>query len=139
MAGAYALQGLDDNKRADVEAFDGIYVRSFWLHGVATLLIDHVPKKNGISGVYAIGSERKIGGADVHLGFESVISLTRGGRGLYKITTKKDRFGHLPRQKAAELELRSDPVTHAISWTFRAPTPGTERGAFRPTHLMEKV
>jgi hypothetical protein len=41
-AGAYNLQALDDNKRADVETFARIYVRSFWLRGVATILVDHV-------------------------------------------------------------------------------------------------
>ena len=35
-AGAHSLQGLDDNKRSDVEAFTHIYVRSFWLQGVVS-------------------------------------------------------------------------------------------------------
>lgn len=138
-AGAYGLQGLDDNKRADVERFVAIFIRPFWLAGIATLLVDHVVKNVEARGKYAIGSERKIGSADVHLGFEVVAPLSRGGSGLYKITTHKDRGGWLPRPKAAELELRSDPVTHSISHTFRAPRESESDGVFRPTILMERV
>ena len=39
-AGAYSLQGLDDNLRRDVEKFARLYVRTFWLRGVATMLVD---------------------------------------------------------------------------------------------------
>jgi hypothetical protein len=138
-AGAYSLQALDDNKRADVETFARIYVHSFWLREVATIVVDHVTKKANSRGAFAIGSERKVGGADVHLGFEIPLPIKRGGRGLYKIVTHKDRFGHLNRPRAADLELRSDPDTHAISWTFRQPEPTTETTAWQPTHLMEKV
>ena len=114
-AGAYSLQALDDNKRADVETFARIYVHSFWLREVATIVVDHVTKKANSRGAFAIGSERKVGGADVHLGFEIALPIKRGGRGLYKIVTHKDRFGHLDRPMAADLELRSDPDTHALS------------------------
>mgnify|MGYP003532915860 CR=1 FL=1 len=38
---------------------------------------------------------------------------------LVRIDTHKDRAGFLP-DVAAELELESDPDTHAITWTFRA-------------------
>jgi AAA domain-containing protein len=131
-AGAYDLQGLDDNKRSDVERFAGTYVRTFWLRGVATILIDHVVKNADQRGKYAIGSERKIGGADVHLGFEPITALTRGGYGLYRVATHKDRLGHLPRPRAAELELRSDPVTHAITWAFKPPTNGVDAEADDP-------
>jgi GNAT superfamily N-acetyltransferase len=138
-AGAYDLQGLDDNKRADVERFARVFVRSFWWRGVATILLDHVVKNADHRGRYAIGSERKVGGADVHLGFEVVTPLARGGLGLYKLTTHKDRGGWLPRPRAGELELRSDPETHAISWAFRPPAEGEAERGFRPTALMERV
>jgi hypothetical protein len=137
-AGAYDLQGLDDNKRGDVERFARVFVRAFWIRDVATLLLDHVVKNAEARGRYAIGSERKVGGADVHLGFEVVTPLTRGGHGLYRITTHKDRAGWLPRPRAGEFELRSDPETHAISWTFRPPAEDAADG-FRPTVLMERV
>ena len=135
-AGAYDLQGLDDNKRAEVERFAGLYTRRFFLNDIATVLIDHVVKDAKARGRYAIGSERKVGGADVHLGFEPVTPLTRGGSGLVKISTHKDRLGHLPRPKAAELALNSDPETGRISWQLRA---ASREQPWRPTVLMDKV
>jgi hypothetical protein len=136
-AGAYALQGLDDNQRRDVETFARLYVQAFQRRDIASIVLDHVTKKRDDRGQFAIGSERKVGGVDVHLGFETVLPIARGGRGLYKLTTHKDRLGHLPRPKAAEMELRSDAATHAITWTFRPPAPdGT---GWKPTVLMEKV
>jgi hypothetical protein len=96
-AGAYDLAGLDDNKRADVERFASLYVRGFWKAGIATILLDHVVKSTESRGRYAIGSERKLGGCDVHLGFETVKPLHRGSTGLVRVTVHKDRFGHLPR------------------------------------------
>jgi hypothetical protein len=140
-AGAYDLQGLDDNKRADAEKFARIWVRPFWTNGVATLVLDHVVKNSESRGKYAIGSERKVGGVDVHLGFECVFELNRGGHGLYKIVTHKDRGGWLPRPTAGELELWSDPDTHAIRWAFKPPQPPEEETdeGFRPTTLMERV
>ena len=139
-AGAYSLTGLDDNKRADVELWTGVWVKPFWRAGIATIVIDHVVKNADGRGKYAIGSERKVGGIDVHLGFEAVLELNRGGRGLYRIVTHKDRPGYLPRPRAAELDVRSDPDTHALTWTFR-PADDTGDGAdnFRPTGLMERV
>jgi hypothetical protein len=136
-AGAFELASLDDHKRTDVEKFAGLYLRPFWKLGVATITLDHVVKATKDRGGYAIGSERKVGGCDVHLGFEPVRKLTRGGSGLYRIVTHKDRLGRLPRPRAAELELRSDPDTHEITWELRPAELGSDQ--FRPTALMEKV
>ena len=138
-AGGYSLQGLNDNDRTDVETFMRLYVSSFSKRGVASILIDHVGKAVEKRGRFAIGSERKIGFADVHLGFETVVPLQRGRRGLFKITTHKDRLGHLHRPKAAELELRSDPATHELTWTFREPDEASIAGRWRPTVYMERV
>jgi hypothetical protein len=138
-AGAYDLQELDDNKRGDVERFTRFYVNGFWKAGIATIVLDHVTKNVEGRGKYAIGSERKVGGADVHLGFEVVTPIKRGGHGLYKIVTHKDRGGFLKRGKLAEFELQSDPDTHLISWAFKQPVETDEEHPFRPTGLMEKV
>src|SRR5262249_5520639 len=78
-AGAYALQDLDDNKRRDAELWANLWVRPFWQRGTATIVIDHVVKDSERRGKYAIGSERKAGGVDVHLGFETIHELRRGG------------------------------------------------------------
>lgn len=138
-AGAYDLQGLDDNKRADVEKFTRIYVRSFWQAGIATIVLDHVVKNVEGRGNYAIGSERKVGGADVHLGFEVVHPIKRGAKGTYKIVTHKDRGGFLKRGKLAEFELHSHPDSHAITWEFRAPIESDEEHPFRPTVKMQQA
>jgi hypothetical protein len=138
-AGAYGIQGLDDNKRQDVEAFARAWTQPLFQHGIASLVIDHVTKNAETRGRYAIGSERKVGGADVHLGFETVKPITRGGHGLYKIVTHKDRGGWLPRPRAAQLELHSDPDTHALTWTFKAAEDDTADEAWKPTVLMDRV
>jgi hypothetical protein len=139
-AGAYNLSVLDDNKRADVEFFTAIWTRPFWARNITTIVIDHVVKNTDDQGKYAIGSERKVGGVDVHLGFKAVTELRRGRRGTYKITTHKDRPGWLPRPAAGELEITSDPLTHALSWTFDlAQDEGATQAEWRPTVLMERV
>lgn len=139
-AGAYELQELDDNKRVDAELFARALINPLWQQGVASIVLDHVTKNGETRGRYAIGSERKIGGADVHLGFDAIVPLGRGRTGLVKITTHKDRLGYLPRPRAAELELRSDPTTHRIAWTFREATPDSEDGdTWKPSVLMVRV
>jgi hypothetical protein len=137
-AGAYALQGLDDNKRLDVELFAATMIEPFRVRNVTTILLDHVTKNQDNRGAFSIGSERKIGSADVHLGFDPIVPFGRGRHGLIKVTTHKDRFGYLPRPRAAELEIRSDPETHAVTWQFNAPADQDTDG-FRPTKLMERV
>ena len=138
-AGAYDLQELDDNKRGDVERFTRFYVNGFWKAGIATIVLDHVTKNAETRGNYAIGSERKVGGADVHLGFSVVKPISRGTSGLYKLTTHKDRGGCLKRGHLCDFELDSDPETHHFTWEFKAPPKVDEAHPFRPTHLMEKV
>jgi AAA domain len=139
-AGAYDASDLDDNKRADAERFYRGWIAPLFVRGVTTLVLDHVVKNSDARGRYAIGSERKLGTVDVHLGFEPVKQLRRGGNGLVRITTHKDRPGHLPRPRAAELELHSAPDSHGISWAFKAAeADDAEGGDFRPTYLMEKV
>jgi hypothetical protein len=139
-AGAYQAEGLDDNKRSDVERFSRLYVGAFWLAGIATIIIDHVVKASQERGKFAIGSERKLGSSDVHLGFDTIQPISRGTSGKYKITTHKDRGGCLPRGHTADFHLESDPDTHQISWKVTSPEVTVdEEGYFRPTHLMEKA
>jgi hypothetical protein len=138
-AGAYNIQGLDDNKRTDVEQLTNLYVRSFWRAGIATIMLDHVVKNTETRGAYAIGSERKVGGADVHLGFSVITPISRGHSGLYKITTHKDRGGYLKRGILAEMELRSDPETHEITCQLRPAEEVPEGEVWMPTKQMQKV
>jgi len=139
-AGAYSLEGLDDNKRSDVERFANLYIGIFWRHSIATILIDHVVKDTEHRGRFQIGSERKLGASDVHLGFDTIKPVSRGNTGHYKLVVHKDRAGHHKRGHLADFKLDSDQDTHAMTWTFTDPEPTTaEAGYFRPTHLMEKV
>lgn len=138
-AGAYAVTNLDDNKRLDAERFASTWVRPLWERGLTTLLIDHVVKNGDSRGGWAIGSERKLGQADVHLGLTAVTALSRGGEGLIRVATHKDRPGHLRRPVAAEVELRSDPVTHAITWTIRPASASADSDEWKPTALMNYV
>jgi hypothetical protein len=75
-AGAYNVSGLDDYKRADAEEFSRSWVAPLWERGVTTVVLDHVVKNGETRSRYAIGSERKLGAVDVHLGFEPVHPLT---------------------------------------------------------------
>jgi hypothetical protein len=138
-AGAYALQGLDDNNRGDVERFTALYTTAFFQNGIATIVLDHVVKNTETRGKYAIGSERKTGGVDVHLGFDTILPIKRGSTGLYKITTHKDRDGWHERGRLADLHLTSHPDTHTITWEWRQAEHDPEGHVQLPTTLMERV
>lgn len=135
--GAYDTQGLDDNKRQDAEKFARTWITPLWKAEIATLLVDHVTKNVDTRGKFTIGSERKLGAADVHLGLEAIETISRGGAGLIKIHVHKDRPGFLQRPHACLVGLQSDPETHQIRWQIK--NADSAHGGFRPTRLMEKV
>lgn len=137
--GAFVLQGLDDNQRKDVEEWAQLWIEPFRRAEIATITVDHVTKNSEVRGAYAIGSERKLGGADVHLGFTTVRAISRGDHGLYRVVTHKDRPGFHKRGHLCDLKVTSDPITHAIEWEFVAAQVVDEEHPFRPTVLMEKV
>jgi hypothetical protein len=138
-AGAFSVEGLDDNSRKDVELWSRAWIDPFRREGIATIALDHVVKNSETRGAYAIGSERKVGGVDVHIGFHTVRELARGKSGLYRVTTHKDRGGMLKRGVLCEFAIESDPETHALSWEFRPSEEIPEGQTFRPTVLMEKI
>ena len=137
--GALDVHGFDPDKGVQVERFYRTVVRPFQDHGAAVVLLDHVTKARDTRARYSIASERKLGGADVHLGFEIVRPFGRGKSGLAKIKTHKDRPGYLPRPVAAELELTSDESDGRVSWEIKMSEAGDSRDGFRPTVLMERV
>jgi len=139
LAAALNVHGLDPNKEQDIEKLGRIFIDPLRNAGAATISIDHVVKDTATRGKYASGSQRKIGISDVHLGFEVITPFGRGRTGLAKIITHKDRPAELARPKAAELELRSDPVTGAVTWTITPAGQTQAEAIFRPTNLMEKV
>lgn len=134
------LHGLDPNSTIEVSRFYRTVVDPLRTTGAAVVVLDHVSKDKQARGRWAIGSQRKIGLAEVALGFELVHPFGRGRTGLARVVTHKDRRGWLPRPRAAELELRSDAETGAVAWTWRPASSDAKDGAvFRPTRLMEKV
>jgi hypothetical protein len=134
--GALTIQELDPNKGTEVEVFYRKVVAPLRAYGAATVILDHLAKRhdNGMA-VYAIGSERKVAGCDVHLRFEQVTPFGRGRSGLATVTVKKDRPGYLVRPKVAELMLASD-GEEIITWKLELTQPETP---FRPTVLMERI
>lgn len=137
---ALALHGLNPDVGVDIEKFTRAVVDPFRRHGAAVVILDHLAKSRDTRGKYSIGSERKTGNVDVHLGFNVVRPFGRGRQALAHVVVHKDRLGHLPRPRAADLELASDPDTGVVTWQFQpsqedAPTVD----GFRPTVLMERV
>ena len=139
--GAYDVSGLDDNHRKEVEQFGRMWINPLWKAGIATTMLDHLTKNVETQGKHVIGSERKVGQADVHLSFESRKALTRGGSGLVNVTVKKDRPGYLPRPTAAVFHFTSDPVDHAITIEKHDPpvVHTDEKGRERPDRKMEQI
>jgi hypothetical protein len=138
-ASACELHGLDENTTRDVETFYRTVVDPLRAHGAAVICLDHVTKSSETRGRWAIGSQRKVGAADVHLGLELITPFGRGRTGKARLVTRKDRPGHLPRPRLGEFELTSDPKTHRISWSIALADPDQEPAAFRPTGYMERV
>jgi hypothetical protein len=139
--GSLEVHGFDPNSGVEVERFYRLVANRLAAHGAAVVLLDHLTKAKDSRGRYSIGSERKLAGADVHLGFEVIHPFGRGKTGLAKILVHKDRPGRLARPKAAELELTSDTETGHITWAIRLAEDGDDpgAGAFRPTVLMQRV
>jgi len=134
-AGAFQASGLSENYEA--EKFNDIWIQPLWKEGLTTIVLDHVVKNPDNRGMYASGHHRKVGGADVHLGFSAVKKLRRGFDGIIAVTAHKDRPG-FHKRKAGEIALKSDPETHAISWEWK-PETSDATAQFRPTYLMERV
>jgi hypothetical protein len=138
-AGAFDNEDLDDNKRSDAEKWRKLYVDPFFDHGIATLVIDHVVKNTEARGKYAIGSERKTGGGEVHIGFDTIKPVKRGSTGIYKMLMHRDREGHQERGHFCDLHVTSDPTTHTLTCEFRPVDKPDEGEVWMPTHLMEKL
>jgi hypothetical protein len=138
-AGAFDNEDLDDNKRADAERWRKTYVDPFFDAGIATIVIDHVVKNTESRGKYVIGSERKIGGGEVHIGFDTIKPVKRGSTGIYKMLLHRDREGHFERGHFCDVHVTSHPETHNLTCEFK-PTEHSEDGTKQlPTELMQRV
>lgn len=141
-AGALDIHELDPYKASDIEKFNRAVVdqlRALSGGQAAVIILDHVVKTTENRGRFSIGSERKTGAVDVHLGFHVVAPFGRGRKGLFTINVHKDRPGWLPRPSIGTLTLESDPDTLAVSWQIREAPTAEDGERFRPTALMERV
>lgn len=139
--GAFRASGLDDNSRVDAERFAEAWIKPLWRAGIATAVIDHVTKDRETRGSFAIGSERKVGQADVHIGLTTDHKLERGGRTTITVETHKDRPAFLRRPTCFFIDITSDEHTHQLTVTYREPErmQRTEKGGQRPTINMDRV
>lgn len=139
--GAFSVSGLDDNKRDQVEQFQRTWITPIRDADIATIVLDHVVKNVDERKNFAIGSERKGGGMDVHLGFKATKTLTRGGSGHVEVHVHKDRGAFLTRPIHLFIDLDSDAETHAITVTYRRPEgmPIASSGEARPTIKMDQI
>ena len=98
----------------DVERFARTWIKPLWQQGIATIAIDHVVKNHENRGKFSIGSERKLGTVDVHLGLKPIKQLHRGSTGL--ITCRPTRTGPPtspgPRRRARAPQRPGHPRDH---------------------------
>jgi AAA domain-containing protein len=134
-AGLLDLHDLDGIKTTDVERGNRLIIEPWRQSGAATIVIDHVVKAKGDRGRFAIGSERKLGAVDVHIGLETIEPLGRGRCGRVKVLIHKDRFGFLPRPRFGDFVLESDEAGILTACRFESATDDP----FRPTVLMQRV
>ena len=139
LMGLLELHGLDPNSGVDIERLYRTVVNPLREHGAAIVVLDHLVKQKDARGKFVIGSERKIGVAEVHLTVEVKAPFGRGRTGEARLVTKKDRRGWLARPTAAELTLRSDTTTGRVTWQLDTRDRDTQPPPFRPTHLMQRV
>jgi hypothetical protein len=138
-AGAFDNEDLDDNKRSDAEKWRKLYVDPFFDAGIATIVLDHVVKNVESRSKYTIGSERKTGGGEVHIGFDTIKPVKRGSTGIYKMTLHKDREGHHNRGHFYDLHIASNPETHQLDCEFRPVELADPDTGWLPTIYMERV
>jgi hypothetical protein len=142
------LHGLKPNSDDDVARFQRLVVGRFHRAGVATAVVDHLPKDPDASAEYAINSQRKVAGVDVHLRMELAGEpLQRGGKPTsVLLRVMKDRPSGFDRsatktvgrlvftpEAAGGLAVAVDMIGGA------APDGDGPAPRFRPTHLMERI
>ena len=138
---AMTLLGLDLTSNTDATKFSQSVLRPLKRGGAGVLTIDHVPKSKENRGNYAIGAQAKRADIDgCAISVEVMAPFGRGQNGELKLTVTKDRPGHVRAKSvgakvAGNAHLRS----HGPNQVRIAIVPVGEVGAFRPTHLMEKI
>lgn len=138
--GSLALHGCHPNESAEIERHHRTVIGPLRSSGAAIVILDHLVKNRDNRGKFTIGSERKIGVADVHLTFAVKLALHRGGNGLVHLDVHKDRPGYLHRPRAAEIRYTSSATGEEITYTIEPASHNPAAAThFRPTILMGRV
>lgn len=138
------LMSLQAVKPNDDDAVAGLYraiPRRLAATGAAVLLVDHVPKNNSDSPLYAIGSQRKraaIDGASFMV--STVKAFAAGHDGILKLVTAKDRLGNfVTGQAAAVVSVTSSADGSRIGLDVAEPDVAAGTGEVRQTANMAKL
>lgn len=135
-----SLQGVKPNDDDAVAALYRAVPRRLARLGPAVLLIDHVPKNNADTPLYAIGSQRKraaIDGASFMVA--TVKAFAAGHSGMLKLVTAKDRIGNfVTGTPAALVNVTSGGDGGSVVLDVTEPDLVAD-GTVRQTGNMEKV
>lgn len=136
-----SLQSVKPNDDDAVAALYRAIPRRLAACGPAVLLVDHVPKDNTTSPLYAIGSQRKraaIDGASFMV--STVKAFAAGHDGILKLVTAKDRLGNfVTGQAAAVVSVTSSEDGSRIALDVAEPDVAASTGEVRQTANMAKL
>ena len=143
---AMALFGLNPNDSIDFARFDKGLLKPLAATGAAVIYVDHVVKNKDERGGWGTGSQHKKAAIDgAAFGVDPVSSFGKGRTGKARVILHKDKNGDLPQHALdgdhstiAELDMHSNPDTHAIKATLANPSPDLNPD-FRPTIIMAKI
>lgn len=138
------LMSLQSVKPNDDDAVAALYrsiPRRLAACGPAVLLVDHVPKDNTTSPLYAIGSQRKRAAVDgASFMVSTVKAFAAGHDGILKLVTAKDRLGNfVTGQAAAVVTVTSSEDGSRIGLDVAEPDVMGATGEVRQTSNMAKM
>jgi hypothetical protein len=144
---AMTMLGLNLLDNMDIYKFALTLLRPLKNTGAAVIFVDHVTKSKEGRGMYAIGAQAKRADVDgCALSVEVVQPFGKGAVGKLRLTVSKDRAGYVRgastgSKNAGTVTIDSTTGDDIISMSISAPDlrPKEERGAFRPTVLMQRV
>lgn len=144
---AMTLLGLDLQSNKDATTFAQALLKPLSRTSATVVYIDHLPKNKEAQGKGGIGAQAKRAmTTGCALRVDVVQEFGRGMTGRLKLTVDKDRAGHVRAisagaKIAGQAVLVSAADGSSVDLYIEAPDlrPASERGPWRPTHLMEKV
>lgn len=129
--GMLSAVGGSSNSDVDCEGIFRAFLRPFAAQGAAVAAVDHVAKSTEHRGRWAVGSQRKLGGTQVALGFEAFSRFRIGHTNRAKLTVAKDTDGAI---------LPQDFVLEAsMAWRMEPRQAESGEAPWLPTALMQKV